>query len=108
MGYNVGAEVMAGRATITFDLIGRSLKDAVRFSDQTENELTDPTGNFVTRTAFLPYSGTLNQVLGVVGAKVLVAPHLLLTVNGMFSMNDAGLKAKFIPVLGFEYVFPRR
>ena len=108
LGYNVGAEVMAGRATITFDLIGRSLKDAVRFSDQTENELTDPTGNFVTRTAFLPYTGTLNQVLGVVGAKVLVAPHLLLTVNGMFSMNDAGLKAKFIPVLGFEYVFPRR
>jgi len=22
-------------------------------------------------------------------------------------MNDSGLKAKFIPVLGFEYVFPR-
>jgi hypothetical protein len=107
-GYNVGAEVMAGRATVTFDLIGRSLRNAVRFADRTENEPIDPTGNFVTRTAFLNYNGTLNQVLGVAGVKVLVAPHLLLTVNGMFSMNDAGLKAKFIPVLGFEYVFPRR
>jgi hypothetical protein len=107
LGYTVGAEIVAGRATFAFDVVGRSLRDAVRFADRTENEPVDPTGNFVTRTAFLNYSGTLNQVLGVAGVKVLVAPHLLITGNAMFQMNDSGLKAKFIPVLGFEYVFPR-
>jgi hypothetical protein len=32
----------------------------------------------------------------------------LITANALFSINDAGLKAKFIPVIGFEYVFPRQ
>jgi len=39
---------------------------------------------------------------------VLVAPHLLLTANAMFQLSDGGLKAKFVPVVGLEYVFPRR
>ena len=61
----------------------------------------------VTRTAFQYHSGNLNQVLGTAGVKFPVAAHLLITANALFSLNDAGLKANVIPVIGLEYVFPR-
>jgi hypothetical protein len=107
VGYTAGAEVVAGRATIAFDLVGRTLKDAVRFADQTQDEPTNTTGGFVTRTVFSPSTANLTQVLGVIGVKYPLAPNLLVTANALFSLNDAGLKAKFTPVVGLEYVFPR-
>jgi hypothetical protein len=107
IGYTAGAEIVAGRATIALDLVGRTLKDAVRFADQTQNEPTNTAGGSVTRTVFTPTSGNLTQVLGVVGVKYPIAPNLLITANALFSLNDAGLKANFTPVVGLEYVFPR-
>jgi hypothetical protein len=107
IGYNGGVEVIAGRATLAFDLLGRTLRNTVRFSDQTRQYPTDVFGDFATRTVFTPTSGNLTQVLGIGGVKVLVAPHLLLTGNVMFQLNDSGLKANYVPVVGFEYVFPR-
>jgi hypothetical protein len=105
--YTFGADVAAGRATIAFDLIGHTLFDTSRFAD---GPLTFPIlgGGTVSRTGFQYYSGNLTQVLGAAGVKVLVAPHLLLTGNLLFPMTDNGLKAKVIPVVGFEYVLPRR
>src|SRR5262249_43146674 len=102
LGYNVGAEVVMGRFTLAGDVIGRSLHDAVRFSDQTELDPVDTTGDTVPRSTFTPRIGTLNQILTVIGGKILVAPHLLLTANAMFQLSDGGLKAKFVPVVGFE------
>jgi hypothetical protein len=61
----------------------------------------------VTRVAFEYHEGDLTQLIGAAGVKVLVAPHLLLTGNVLFPLTDNGLKAKAIPVVGLEYVFPR-
>jgi hypothetical protein len=108
IGYNAGVELMAGRATVAFDVLGRVLQDAVRFSDQVRQYPLDTSNDFTTRTVFTPSTDTLTQVLGIAGVKVLVLPHLLITANAMFQFNDAGLKVKFAPVVGLEYVFPRQ
>jgi hypothetical protein len=106
-GYTFGVDAVAGRATLAFDIVGRTLIDAGRFGDTTR---TFPLlgGGTVSRTEFGRRDGNLNQVLGVAGVKFPVMDKLLITANAMFSINDAGLKAKFIPVVGFEYVFPRQ
>jgi hypothetical protein len=98
---------VAGKATLAFDIIGRTLIDAGRFGDTTR---TFPVfgASPVTRTEFGRRDGNLNQVLGAAGIKIPVMQKLLITANALFSINDAGLKAKFIPVIGFEYVFPRQ
>jgi hypothetical protein len=106
-GYTFGLDAVAGKATLAFDIIGRTLIDAGRFGDTTR---TFPLlgGSQVTRTEFGRRDGNLNQVLGAAGIKFPVMEKLLITANALFSINDAGLKAKFIPVVGFEYVFPRQ
>ena len=106
-GYTFGVDAVAGKATLAFDIIGRTLIDAGRFGDTTR---TFPLlgGATVNRTEFGRRDGNLNQVLGAAGIKFPVMDKLLLTANALFSINDAGLKAKFIPVVGFEYVFPRK
>jgi hypothetical protein len=106
-GYTFGADVVAGKATLAFDVIGRTFIDAGRFEDTTRTFALFG-GSTVNRTEFGRRDGNLNQVLGVAGIKFPVMQKLLITANAMFSMNDAGLKAKFIPVIGFEYVFPRQ
>jgi hypothetical protein len=105
--YTVGAEVVAGKATLAFDLIGHTLFDTSRFEDGPVQFPVEG-GPAVTRTAFQYHSGNLSQVLGTAGVKFPVAPRLLITANALFSLNDAGLKANVIPVVGLEYVFPRR
>jgi hypothetical protein len=106
-GYTFGLDAVAGKATLAFDIIGRTLIDAGRFGDTTR---TFPLlgGSQVTRSEFGRRDGNLNQVLGAAGIKFPVMEKLLITANALFSINDAGLKAKFIPVVGFEYVFPRQ
>jgi len=106
-GYTFGVDAVAGKATLAFDVIGRTLIDAGRFGDTTRTFRLFG-GSTVDRTEFARRDGNLNQVLGAAGIKFPVMEKLLITANALFSINDAGLKAKFIPVIGFEYVFPRQ
>jgi hypothetical protein len=106
-GYTFGVDAVAGKATLAFDIIGRTLIDAGRFGD-TSRTFPLLGGGTVTRNEFARRDGNLNQVLGAAGVKFPVMEKLLITANALFSINDAGLKAKFIPVIGFEYVFPRQ
>jgi hypothetical protein len=106
-GYTFGVDAVAGKATLAFDIIGRTLIDAGRFGD-TARTFPLLGGGTVTRNEFGRRDGNLNQVLGAAGVKFPVTNKLLITANALFSINDAGLKAKFIPVVGFEYVFPRQ
>jgi hypothetical protein len=105
--FTFGGDVVAGKATLAFDLIGHTLYDTARFEDA---PVSYPVLNApaVSRVSFQTHTGNLTQVLGVAGLKYPVMPHLLLTANALFSLNDAGLKANVIPVIGFEYVIPRR
>jgi hypothetical protein len=104
--YTFGADVVAGKVTIAFDVIGHTLFSTSRFDDESVQYPVEGAPS-VTRVAFEYHEGDLTQVLGAAGVKVLVAPHLLLTANVLFPMTSNGLKAKATPVVGLEYVFPR-
>ena len=43
--------------------------------------------------------------LGSVGFKVNPVGNLLVTVNGLFSLNSRGLQPKFAPLIGLDYSF---
>jgi Putative MetA-pathway of phenol degradation len=107
MSYAAGVDIVSCKVTYAFDLIGRTLFDAGRFADTTRtfNLLDKPAA---TRVEFGRRDGNLNQLLAVAGVKIPLANKLLITANGLFSLKDAGLKANFIPMIGFEYVFPRQ
>jgi hypothetical protein len=107
VGYVFGAEVAMGRVTFAGDLIGRTLIDAGRFADTTRTFPLQGGGSFQ-RTEFTRQEGNLNQLIGAVGVKVLVASQFLLTGNVLFSINDAGLTARFVPVVGLEYAWAGR
>jgi hypothetical protein len=108
-GLNVAAHP---RVTLGFDVRGRTLFDVSRF------ELRDnvypnrgagplPTASFTATQEFsvIEETGSLNMVLGIVGAKINVARTLLLNANVLFPMTDGGLKPKPTLVLGLDYVF---
>jgi hypothetical protein len=105
-GYTFGVDAALGKVTAAFDVIGRNLIDAGRFADATRTfpELGAPSA---TRQEFARQDGNLNQVLGAFSVKVPVMQRLLITASALFTMNDAGLRDKVIPVIGLDYVFPR-
>ena len=43
--------------------------------------------------------------LGSVGFKVNPVGNLLVTVNGLFSLNSRGLQPRFAPLIGVDYSF---
>ena len=108
-GLNVAAHP---RVTLGFDVRGRTLFDVSRF------ELRDnvypnrsagplPTAAFTATEEFtlIEETGSLNMMLGIVGAKVNVGKTLLLNASVLFPMTDGGLKPKPTLVLGLDYVF---
>jgi hypothetical protein len=50
-------------------------------------------------------SGTLNSILGTAGVKVNPWRNLLISAHVLFPLNDAGLRSKVSPVVGFDYAF---
>ena len=50
-------------------------------------------------------SGTLNSVLGTAGVKVNAGQRLLISAHLLFPINDAGLRSRVTPVIGFDYAF---
>ena len=112
VGYIFGAEVGLGRVTIAGDFIGRTLIDFGRFSNVTQtfplcgnNACQGPNSSF-TRPEFSHQDGSLTQLIGAAGVKVLLASRFLLTGNVLFSINEAGLTDRFVPVVGLDTPSP--
>jgi hypothetical protein len=115
--YKVGTEfVAAQRVTLSADFVGRSLMDATRLT------LTDVTHSYFSPTgvpgsstfeeyAPKPPSGgglfdsTLNLMSMAIGGKFNVAGQFLINANVLVALNNAGLTARFTPVIGFDYTF---
>ena len=98
--------------TLGFDVRGRTLFDVSRFELRDNvypNRGADalPTAAFTATQEFsvIEETGSLNMVLGIVGAKINVAKTLLLNANVLFPMTDGGLKPKPTLVFGIDYVF---
>jgi len=46
-----------------------------------------------------------NRLLGSVGLKINPFGNLLVTVNGLFTLDHKGLQDKFTPLVGIDYSF---
>ncbi len=100
--YEVGADLgVTKNLTIAVDLLGRTVIDGQRMVGETFHALDGRTtfDNVRFETA------TFNIVNGAVGFKFNPGGNLLIDVNVLFKLNDAGLRDKVTPLIGFEYSF---
>lgn len=113
LNYTAGFDwALSPRLTFVVDALGRTLRNSqvLREIDTTfqynVNIATDPVD---VRSATLKQLVATNQdvtsVLGSLGLKVNPVGNLLLTVNGLFSLTNRGLQAKFAPLVGLDYSF---
>jgi len=77
------------------DVIGRSLRHSATFDFTTT----------ASSSYFTVSPGTLNLILGTIGAKVKVGADFLLIASVVFPLNSAGIKPGITPVIGFERAF---
>jgi hypothetical protein len=111
--YTLGFSVAAGpRVTLGFDMKGRTIRDVPRFglgnvtyNNRGPGALPSAAVTINNEVTLEPTNGNLNQLLGVVGGKINLGGQFLLNLSLLFPMNDAGLKPKPTPVVGFDYVF---
>ncbi|MEP6802645.1 MAG: hypothetical protein ABJC07_11935 [Acidobacteriota bacterium] len=101
------------RLTFAVDVLGRTFRKAqvVRVVDTTFQFNTNPdfNGTPVVRTAvfsrLISESRDSTSLLGSAGFKFNPVGNLLITVNGLFSLNQKGLQDKFSPLIAFDYSF---
>jgi hypothetical protein len=111
--YTAGFDwALSPRLTFVVDAIGRTVR-----ATQVLREL-DTAFQYNTNTSTDPvdlHTATLKQLvatdqdstsyLGSVGFKVNPVGNLLVTVNGLFSVNGRGLQARFAPLIAMDYSF---
>ena len=115
--YKIGTEFVASPAmTLSADLVGRSLIDAQGLQLSNVAHSYRSASGVVGSTTFKEYApripsgggildGALNLVSLAVGGKFNVKKTLLINANILIALNNAGLTARFTPVIGFDYTF---
>jgi hypothetical protein len=109
--YVFGTEFVAHpKVTVAFDLVGRQFRDSGRLVEtaKTFNFVTAPPASVpgsATFNEFAQENGSLNNVIGAIGAKFNPAPNLLISANILFPFTDAGIRSNIVPVIGFDYSF---
>lgn len=97
------------KVTVVADLLGRAVRDTLRTIDRSTSHSfrQGPTASLETTTleSIGFESGTLNSVLGTAGVKVNPWRNLLISAHLLFPLNDAGLRSRLTPVIGFDYAF---
>lgn len=91
----------AERLTLALDVLGRRVIDSPRLESRTftglDGRTTLPDIQFVT--------GSFNVVNGSFGLKFNPTGKLLVALNVLVKLNDAGLRSKVTPFFGVEYSF---
>ncbi len=111
--YTAGFDwALSPRLTFAVDALGRTLRKSrvLRGQDTTfeynTNPSTDPVSlHTATLEQLVATEQDVTSYLGSVGFKINPVGSLLLTVNGLFSLNNRGLQAKFAPLIGLDYSF---
>jgi hypothetical protein len=99
--YTVGADATVfNKIGLSADFIGGSLLHGSRIKTTTFKDFGGNTHNDIS-TSF----ATINLESIAVGAKYNPFGNLLITVNGLFRLNDAGLHARPVPLFGLSYMF---
>lgn len=88
--------------TLSADILG----DQFRSSRVRETQYTATVNNQTFRYPTIQFQqATLNLINGSIGAKVNPVDKLLISFNLLFQMNDAGLRARVVPLFGASYTF---
>ncbi|HEY3124827.1 MAG TPA: transporter [Thermoanaerobaculia bacterium] len=111
--YTAGFDWALGpRLTFIVDALGRTLRKSqvLREVDTTfkynVNPSTDPVDlRSTTLKQLVATQQDATSFLGSVGFKINPVGNLLITVNGLFSLNNRGLQARFAPLVGLDYSF---
>lgn len=100
------------RMTLAADVIGRSFRDSqtVSVEDTPFQFNTNPAGIPIMEGSrvlprLLAQKQNSNAFLGSLGFKINPFGSFLLTVNGLFSLNEEGLQDDFAPLIGVDYSF---
>lgn len=120
--YSGGADVwLTKRFTVAFDLVGQQVFQGKRSSVTQVPEpaaCLDPSGacdpHFDNDNAFADpkidsnlsqSTGSFNLTNASLGAKVRPFSNLLITGNVLIKLNDGGLRAKIVPLVGVSFTF---
>ncbi len=97
-GFDVG---VGGRLTLAADVLGRHVIDSPRLQTRTftglDGRTTLPDIGFTT--------GSFDVITGAFGLKFNPAGKLLIDLNVLVKLNEAGLRDKVTPLVGLEYSF---
>jgi hypothetical protein len=100
--YEIGADLgVSKNLTLAVDFLGRRVIDGERMVSET---FTARAGGKTFPNVIFE-KGSFNVANGSVGFKFNPGGNLLLDVNVLFKLNDAGLRDKITPLVGFEYSF---
>jgi len=103
--YTAGADIgVAKRVTVVADLVGQYFFDAPQVS--TPRTVSAPVNNLPTGFSSIVQARDSYHVhnLGV-GVKANLKWKLLLTANALIKLDDGGLRAKVVPLVGVSYSF---
>jgi len=112
--YSGGADVWLTKwFTAAFDLVGQQVFEARRVSVTTFTELGACTDSSCTAPFKTPntdpnlsqLTGSYNIANASVGVKIRPFARLLVTGNVLIKLNDGGLRANFVPLVGVSYTF---
>jgi hypothetical protein len=111
--YSGGVDIRATkRFTIAADLIGQAVLSANRLSLGSFPRLPESDGktNPTTETTILipsikPVTGSYNSDAIAIGGKVRLWKELIVTGNATIRVNDGGLRANVVPLVGASYAF---
>jgi hypothetical protein len=108
--YVGGIEVAPSpKVTVVADVLGRTVRDTLRTIDRLTPHTFQQGPAAPLQTTTLEgigfESGTLNSVLATAGVKVNAWQRLLISAHLLFPINEAGLRSRVTPVIGFDYAF---
>lgn len=100
---------VAPRLTVVGDLIGRTLRNTLRLKDVSvqrpfQQGAAAPI-EMTTLQEVVTESRNLTTVLGTAGVKFNAWQNLLISAHVVVALNDAGLRSRVTPVVGFDYSF---
>jgi len=104
-GYAAGADIgVSKRLTVVADFLGEHFFDAPQIS-KSESFMTQVNNQQVSFSSVARVSGSYDVNNLSVGLKANPVGHLLISLNALVKLNDGGVRARVVPLVGLSYSF---